>query len=36
MRNEGHHYVNDAYEHAKVRIHLDIHGGVGSIRLISQ
>jgi hypothetical protein len=29
-------YVNDAYERAKVRIHLDIQGGVGSIRLIAE
>jgi len=32
-RVEGH-WVNDAYEHAKVRIHVTVHGGVGSIRLI--
>ncbi len=35
LRRDGHRYVNSAYEHAKVRIHLDIRGGVGSIRLIS-
>jgi predicted membrane protein len=34
LRREGGHWVNDAYEDAKVRIHLDIHGGIGSIRLI--
>ena len=28
-------YYNDAYETAKVRIHLDIQGGVGSVRLLS-
>ena len=28
-------WVNDAYEDSKVRIHLDIHGGIGSIRLIA-
>jgi hypothetical protein len=35
LRREGGHWVNDAYEDAKVRIHLDIHGGIGSIRLIA-
>ena len=35
MRREGHRYINVSYEHSKVRIHLEIHGGVGSIRLIS-
>jgi hypothetical protein len=28
-------WVNDAYEDSKVRIHLDIHGGIGSILLIA-
>jgi hypothetical protein len=35
MRRDGRRYVNDNYDRAKVRIHLDIRGGVGSIRLIS-
>jgi hypothetical protein len=35
LRREDNHWVNDAYENSKVRIHLDIHGGIGSIRLIS-
>jgi hypothetical protein len=35
LRREGGHWVNDAYEDSKVRIHLDIHGGIGSITLIS-
>ena len=35
LRREGGHWVNDAYEDSKVRIHLDIHGGIGSIRLIA-
>jgi hypothetical protein len=35
LRREGSHWVNDAYEDSKVRIHLDIHGGIGSIRLIA-
>ena len=29
-------YENDAYEHAAVRIHLDIQGGIGAINLISE
>jgi len=36
LRHEGHHYFNDAYDRSKVTIHLDIHGGVGAIRLISE
>lgn len=28
-------YYNDAYEAAKVRIHLDVQGGVGSVKLLS-
>ncbi len=29
------HYVNDAYERSKYTIHLDIHGGIGQINLLS-
>ena len=29
-------WVNSAYDHAAVRIHLDVKGGVGDIRLIAQ
>jgi predicted membrane protein len=36
LRRESEHWVNDAYEDSKVRIHLDIHGGIGSIRLIAE
>lgn len=36
FRHEGNRYYNSAWEDAKVRIHLDIHGGVGSIRLLSE
>ncbi|HLK70105.1 MAG TPA: toast rack family protein [Bryobacteraceae bacterium] len=36
FQQDGHTYRNDSYEHAKVRIHLEIHGGVGSIRLLSE
>jgi hypothetical protein len=35
LRHEGHRYFNNAYDHSKVTIHLDIRGGVGAIRLIS-
>jgi len=35
LRREGDHWINDAYEDSKVRIHLDVHGGIGSIRLIA-
>jgi hypothetical protein len=35
LQREGDHWVNDAYQDSKVRIHLDIHGGIGSIRLIA-
>ncbi len=33
LRREGKQYVNDAYENAKVRINLDVRGGIGAIRL---
>jgi hypothetical protein len=36
MRHEDGRYRNDAFDRSKVRIHLNIHGGVGSIRLISE
>ncbi|HEY1240938.1 MAG TPA: toast rack family protein [Bryobacteraceae bacterium] len=36
FRHDGNRYYNSAWEDAKVRIHLDIHGGVGSIRLLSE
>lgn len=36
LRKDGDRYVNDVYERAKVRIRLDIQGGVGSIRLIAE
>ena len=34
LRREGGHWVNDAYQDSKVRIHVDVHGGIGEIRLI--
>jgi hypothetical protein len=36
LHREGDRYVNDAYDHSKVTIHLDIQGGIGSISLISE
>lgn len=36
LRQDGNRYYNDAWQDAKVRIHLDIQGGVGSIRLLSE
>lgn len=34
LRSVGGHWVNDAYDRAKVRIHVTVEGGVGSIKLI--
>ena len=36
LHQDGGHWVNDAYDHSKVQIHLDIQGGVGSINLIAK
>ena len=36
LRREGRRFFNDAYERSKVTIHLDIRGGIGSIRVISE
>jgi len=36
LRRAGGHWVNDAYEQAKVRIHVTVEGGVGSIKLIGE
>jgi hypothetical protein len=36
LRRQGEHWVNDAYNDAKVRIHLDIEGGIGQINLIGE
>jgi hypothetical protein len=35
LRHEGSHYYNDAWQSAKNKIRLNIQGGVGSIKLIS-
>jgi hypothetical protein len=34
LRKEGDHWVNDVYQSAKVRIHVDVQGGIGEIRLL--
>lgn len=36
LQKTGGHWVNDAYDHAAVRIHVTVEGGVGSIRLIGE
>jgi hypothetical protein len=36
LRKSGDRYVNDAYEQAKRRIRVDVQGGVGTIKLISE
>jgi hypothetical protein len=35
LRREGDHLVNDAYDHSKASIHLDIEGGIGAINLLA-
>jgi hypothetical protein len=34
LRKQGDHWVNDAYDDAKVRIRVDVEGGIGQINLI--
>jgi hypothetical protein len=36
LQKTGGHWVNDAYGHAPVQIHVTVEGGVGSIRLIAE
>jgi hypothetical protein len=36
LRKVEGHWVNDAYDRAKVRIHVSVEGGVGSIKLIGE
>ena len=36
LRREGDHWVNDAYDRAKVKIHVDVQGGIGQINLIAE
>jgi hypothetical protein len=35
LRRQGDHWVNDAYNDATVRIHVDVEGGIGQINLIA-
>jgi len=35
LTKEGDHWVNDAYRNAGVRVHVDVQGGIGEIRLIA-
>ena len=35
LRQEGDHLVNDAYDHSKASIHLNIEGGIGAINLLA-
>jgi predicted membrane protein len=34
LRKQGDHWVNDAYDNAKVRIHVNVEGGIGQINLL--
>jgi hypothetical protein len=34
LRKEGGHWVNDAYDSSKVKVRVDVQGGIGSITLI--
>lgn len=34
LQNRGGRYVNDAYRHSKIAIHLEIRGGIGAINLV--
>jgi hypothetical protein len=34
LRRQGDHWVNDSYDDAKVRIRVDVEGGIGQINLI--
>jgi hypothetical protein len=33
MRKRGSHYVNDLYDNARVIVHVDVKGGIGSVNL---
>jgi hypothetical protein len=35
LRRQGDHWVNDAYNDAKVRVHVDVEGGIGQINLLA-
>jgi len=36
LNKQGDHWVNDAYDKATVRIHVEVEGGVGQINLIAE
>lgn len=36
LRQEGSHWINDAYQAAKVQVRVDVSGGVGAINLIAE
>jgi hypothetical protein len=36
LRKDGGHWVNDAYNAPGVKIHVDVQGGIGSIKLIAE
>jgi hypothetical protein len=36
LRSEGDHWVNDAYAKSRVKVRLDVQGGVGAITLIAE
>jgi hypothetical protein len=36
LRQEGDHYINDAYDRGTRTIRVDVQGGVGEIRLIAE
>lgn len=35
LHKQGDHWVNDAYDDAKVRIHINVEGGIGQINLLA-
>jgi hypothetical protein len=35
LRKQGGRYFNDAYQNSKVTIRLDVHGGIGAIRILA-
>jgi hypothetical protein len=35
LHKQGDHWANDAYNNAKIRIHVDVQGGIGQINLVA-
>jgi len=35
LRHEGDHWVSDAYDQAENKIRIDVHGGIGAIKLVA-